>query len=137
MADSTQGDNQPAALESYPPAENLNQPAAEDQRSEREKIKQAIIDDRVEDLENLLLANSSLLEVRFDHTLDEEDEYLFDTIEGLSPLLFATLLGRLKIVGFLLSNEADALAKTKNCERTIIELAFACGNKDQSVTRNS
>ncbi|KAJ5725862.1 Mg2+ transporter protein CorA-like/Zinc transport protein ZntB [Penicillium malachiteum] len=126
MADPTQGADPPATSDT-----TLDQ--AEDQRSETEKIKQAIIDDEAEDLKKLVNENLSLLDARFDYNFDEDDPS--DIIEGLSPLMFATLAGRSEIVGFLLDKGADALVKTKRPERSILELALAADDNAESMAR--
>ncbi|KAJ6031137.1 Mg2+ transporter protein CorA-like/Zinc transport protein ZntB [Penicillium herquei] len=115
-----------------PPAES-QAPAAptEAQKSETEKIKQAILENRAEDVEILLDSdqNSSLIETKFDHTFEEdpsEDDQEELTREGLTPLIFATILGHSKIVKILLDRQANALAKAKNdsLTRSILELAL-------------
>ncbi|KAJ5711676.1 Mg2+ transporter protein CorA-like/Zinc transport protein ZntB [Penicillium malachiteum] len=105
---------------------NSSPAPAEDERSRPEEIKKAICDNDVSRVRSLLKKEPRLLEKTFSFSFNENESSV--SHEGLTPLILATRLGHSEIVGALLENKADILAKAKNDESSILELALAHGD---------
>ncbi|KAJ5726789.1 hypothetical protein N7493_005816 [Penicillium malachiteum] len=76
----------------------------------KEEIKQAILQNNGALVEQILVKNPDLLEIRFDFSF-QSDDYV---TTGITPLIFAAFLGRYTVTKLLLSKGANLLTRTKS-----------------------
>ncbi|OQE43381.1 hypothetical protein PENCOP_c003G06487 [Penicillium coprophilum] len=95
-----------------PPAGNPSPASAKDLRSGTEKVKDAIRDSNVGALKSLLKKDPNLVEETFNYAFNSKEPS--NVGENLTPLILAARLGRSEIVGVLLDNDANILAKAKD-----------------------
>ncbi|KAJ5715365.1 uncharacterized protein N7483_012546 [Penicillium malachiteum] len=75
-----------------------------------EEIRQAILQNRGAVVEQILVKNPDIREIRFDFSFESENY----VTTGMTPLIFAAFLGRYTIAKLLLSQGANMLTRTKS-----------------------